>query len=319
MNFNLNINLQKWPREHRILLGTDIVLLILCLLAAFFYLKPRWVQYVEERDEKASLEARLNKSEWPKDSERLKAMLKDFNKKLDKDNGNGKGLKKETTEILTRATELFKDKIVNEYGSVADFMQKASQTEYKDQFDKLDTYFQGKNIYIERSYFGMDELTSEPFKYQMLLKLWTTQAVVDCALKAKLKIITRPLGGGNRGRRASHISVLPMNSYVLNQNESTPYLLEFPVNIELTGTLDSFSAFVDSLFANGRFLPMTKMELVAQQPNLQKTKPDADGRINTRAIAIRVVCSSFFLPAPAPMKEVISTTRSAVGGRPPGL
>ena len=308
-------NNHKWPAGHRNLLAVVILLTIAAIACIYLRLRPRWLEYTETRDEKASIEAKLIKSEWPNDPERLEAILKGFTKQLgDKE----KGLKVETAQIIAKATGMFKERIENEYETIPDFIQRASQTEYKDQYDRLDTYLQGRSIILDTSVFGMNELTSEPFKYQMLLKLWTTQAIVDCALDNKLRVTSKPLAG-SRGRRASSITVLPMKSYYLNENDATPYVLEFPVQLEIIGSMANFSAFVDSLFTEGRFLPITNMELIAQPPQGGKLPGhDKEGIINYHTIRVQIICSSFFLPQTLPQKEVTSP-KAVVSERPAGI
>ncbi len=315
-------NFKDWPSQHRNLLL--IVLFLLIAFAAVGYIRvyPRWVEYTEIRDEKASIEAKLIKSEWPKDPERLKSILSLLTKRLEKDNGNnnGKGLKAETEEVMAKATSMFNERIINEYESIGDFIQKASQTEYKNQYDVLDSYLQGKNINLDNTIFGMDVATSEPLKYQMLLKLWTVKEVVDCALQAKLFVISIPSPSGGRGKTASMRTVKPMQSYYINNNDANPYLLEFPIYIELRGTLENFSKFTDILFSEGRFLPLSKIELAALPPSL-KAQPDKQGNIYSRIITARVTCSSFFLPQTPPQKDS-STPKggsSAPSERPVGI
>ncbi|MBR4221533.1 MAG: hypothetical protein IKR81_10270, partial [Victivallales bacterium] len=128
----------------------------------------------------------------------------------------------------------------------------------------------------------------------------------------------KPLAG-SRGRRASCITVLPMKSYYLNEDDANPYVLEFPVQLELIGNMANFSAFVDSLFTEGRFLPITNMELIAQPPQGGKLPGhDKEGNINYHVIRVQIVCSSFFLPQAPPQKEATST-KSVVSERPAGI
>ncbi len=309
---------KDWPSQHRNLLL--IVLFLIIALAVVGYLRtyPRWVEYTEIRDEKASIESKLIKSEWPKDPERLKAILSQLTKRLEKDNGNenGKGLKAETEEVMAKATSMFNERIINEYESIGDFIQKASQTEYKNQYDVLDSYLQGKNINIDSTIFGMDESTAEPLKYQMLLKLWTAKEIVDCALASKMMVMSRRPQAGSRGRMSALITVKPMQSYYINNSDSSPYLLEFPIHIELMGTLENFAKFTDSLFSDGHFLPMSKLELSAVPPQQRNPpKPDKEGNIYSRLIIARVTCSSFFLPQTPPQKEGGSGKGSGGGGK----
>ena len=306
-----------WPVQHRNLLL--IVLFMLIALAAIAYIRlyPRWTEYTDLRDEKASIEEKLIKSEWPKDSGRLKAILQLFNNRLNGENG----LIADTKNVIARATSMFNDRAEEEYESIELFMQKASQTEYKNQYDMLESYLQGKNIYIDNTVFGMDESTADPLKYQMLLKLWTVKEIVDCALEAKMIVLTRPSPSGAHGKVASMITVKPMQSYYISNNDASPYLLEFPVYIELRGTLENFSKFTDLLFTGDRFLPMSKLELVAVPPSLKNPpKPDKAGNIQSKIIIARVTCSSFFLPKTPPQKEGSSgKSISTPSERPVGI
>ncbi len=294
---------QQWPRQHRNLLTIVVSLTIAALLFAYFRLYPRWVAYSETKAEKASIENKLITSEWPKDSERLKAMLNELNKRLEKDNGGGVGLKAESAETMQRATGMFRQKIEDEYGEMSVFIQKASQTDYKAQYSTLENYFQGKGINLDSTIFGMNELTAEEEKYQMLLKLWTVQAVADCAIRSHMTVYSANLGGGNFGRRVSSISVLPMKSYYLNESDSSPYLLEFPVRMELEGSMENLYAFIDSLFTDGRFLPLTGLEITTTPLGSQGyPRFFRDGGNAAGAITAKVTCSSFFMPGDAPKK-----------------
>ncbi|MBR0459004.1 MAG: hypothetical protein IJJ26_07190 [Victivallales bacterium] len=289
--------MKPWPKCHKNLAGIAFLLFVACVILAVVRLRPAWNTYQETREERESLEAKLKASRWPKDSARLNALLQEYDKKLKKDTGSGVGLIQQTDEVLKKATSLFLPRITGEYGSVADFMQKASQTEYKDQFDRLDNYLLGKQIQLDPVVYGLNESTSEPYKYQMLLKLWTTQAVVDCALQSGLKVVHKR--NPNGPQISAQIVAMPMRPYILSVNNETPYLMEFPVQLEVRGSMANVSKFIDSLSSDGRFLPMVKMELSVQSPGWGKkpAKPDRDGHIRTHQVTARVVCSSFFIPA----------------------
>ena len=337
-------NFKDWPSQHRNLLLIVLFIVIACAAATYIRLYPLWVEYTELRDEKESIEAKLLKSEWPKEPGRLNGYLQNFTKRLegteknkrskaktndkandkdkDKDNGDvadnenekDKGLVAETAEVIKNATSMFNKRIDNEYESTAVVIQKASQTDYKDQFNTLDNYLEGKGINIDNTVFGMSETTTEPLKYQMLLKLWTVKEIVDCAIDAKMIVINRPSPSG-QGKRVGMITVKPMQSYYINANDAEPYLLEFPVYIELIGTLENFSKFTDSLFSEGRFLAMSQIELTANPPSLRNPpKPNKDGDIYSKIITARITCSSFFLPQTPPQKNTAPSSKDT--GRP---
>ncbi len=327
-----------WPVQHRNLLLIVLFLMIALAAIAYIRLYPRWVEYKDLSDEKTSIEEKLLKSGWPKDSERLKAKLKLFEKELhgskksksskgDKDETDAKtdakednGLIDETKEVIRKATSMFNERAEKEYESIELFIQKASQTEYKNQYDELDSYLQGKNIYIDNTIFGMDESTADPLKYQMLLKLWTVKEIVECASLAKMIVVAIPSQSAH-GKYTSMISVKPMQSYYINANDAEPYLLEFPVYLELRGTLENFSKFTDLLFSDERFLPLSKLELVAVPPSMRNPpKPDKEGNIYSKHIIARITCSSFFLPQTPPQKKNDSSKSiGAPSDRPVGI
>ena len=258
------------------LLVISLLLAITALLYVFFILKPVWIEHSQAEAEIKELNGKLSQSIWPRDPDRLDAMLGEFRKRLDKDNGTGKGQIEDTKKVLELASSMFNEMIIREYGSKADFITKASQTEYKDQFDKLDTYLQGKGISLDTAIFGMNELSSEDDNYPMLLKLWTTKAVVDCILASGMKITNARLPG-TKGRASSQLKVLKAKSYFVDGKAEQPYLIEYPVFAEVTGNSRQLAALADQLFSNGNFLPLTQLEIVADLPPGGRQQPKEAG------------------------------------------
>lgn len=294
--------LSLWPERHRTLLGVIFLLVIACVLFGTLRLYPAIAAYAEASSDHVRATKKLEESQWPRDSERLKMLLDSYQTML---NGrkNESGLKKQVAELLQQTTSMFAVRIKKDYGispedtGIVSFMEKASQIEYKDQFNRLYTSLDGKNIRLEQPVFGMDESTSEPFKYQMLLKLWTVEAIADQVLKCNLRFTRETSGGGRARNNPSMITVLPMRSYVIDKNDKAPYLLEFPVRIEVQGSMENFSAFVDSLQQEGIFLPMSQMELRTGLPNLrQPPKATQDDEMVLQNVVATVVCSAFFRP-----------------------
>ena len=294
--------LQQWPEKHRTLLGVVFLLTIACVLFGMIRLRPSWMAYDEARSDHARVERKLEESQWPRDSERMRKLLDSYQTML-----NGRkdepGLKKQVDELMLRATSMFAGRIKKEYGvsaedsGIVNFMEKASQIEYKDQFNRLYTELEGKGVRLEQPVFGMDESTAEPFKYQMRLKLWTVEALTELVLKHNLRF-TREAGAGSRDRNnPSMITVLPMRAYVIDKNDKAPYLLEFPVRMEVQGSMANFASFVDALQDEGVFLPMSQMEMRTVLPNLrQPPRANQDDEMVVQNVVVTVVCSAFFRP-----------------------
>lgn len=358
ITMNLNEKLQRLPERHRTLLVALFLLLVLGVIYGMFFLRPQWNAYSELVTECASVDKKLSESPWPKDSARLKSLLQTYEQNLRGMKKSAKagagaaeapdvftvdprdlGLQDKAEMVMKHATGMFNQNITNAYGDVGNFVTKASQTEYKDLYDRTDSMLQGMRVVLEPSIFGMDESTAEPEKYQMILKLWTVQEVVRLARENKLRVATEPsLIRAGLGR-PSKISALPMISYNLDPQDKVPYLLEFPVRLEVEGSLENFIKFIQSLQTEDCFLPMKQMELLAEQPPpAQQIRVEYDGTVSRvfrtprgevkrpsgtngvlemRNISAVVVCSSFFRPAPG--TPVRSSRRQVVEPKPMGI
>jgi len=268
------------------------------IAAIFVYLvllQPKWKILQETRDDFTRTEKKLKESPWPRDSERLQTMLANYQKII----GNNKqsGLKNYSDEILKQATSLFNDKINNEYGNAALFINKASQIEYKDQYDRMHSTFQNQKLYLDQFIFGMDESTVEPDKFKMLLKVWTAEKLVSLALEHQLKICEdRTVKTGSHNQYyAAKISVLPERSYLLDEKDKAPYLLEFPVRLTVRGSMENFLAFTAAMQSAPVFLPMIQMEMLTDTSPASRVS-DEEGNMYFNQLEVTVVCSSFYRP-----------------------
>ena len=287
--------MRKWPERHRMLLIVSLLLAVTCGLYVYFILKPVWQEHCQAQAEMAGLNAKMKQTIWPSDPDRLDALLSEYRKRLEKDNGTGRGQIEDTKKLLELASSMFDELIVREYGSKADFIAKASQTEYKDQFDKLDTYLQGKGISLDPALFGLNELSSEDENYSMLLKLWTAKAVVDCVIASGMKLTNARLPG-SKARPSAQLKVLNAKAYYVNDKSAQPYLVEYPVFVEVSGSMRQLASLADNLFAKGTFLPMTQLEIVAVlPPGGKQPKPNKGEYLTRDSVIARIVCSSFFV------------------------
>ncbi len=303
-----------WPEPCRNLLMIAVAAIIAAVLAFFVFQRPKWNVLQETRNDFARTENKLKESPWPRDSERLQTILNTYQKTL----GSGKqsGLKNFCEEALKRATSLFNDKINDEYGSAALFISKASQIEYKDQYDRLNSTFQNQRIYLDQFIFGMDESTVEPEKYKMLLKVWTTEKLVSLALEHKLKIVQDKSvrTGPHNQYFAAKISVLPERSFMLEEGDKAPFLLEFPLRMTVRCSMENFLSFVAALQSDPVFLPMVQMEMLTDTSPANKIT-DEDGNLSMSDLEITIVCSSFYRPS---ADQRTATPKKSLPILPPG-
>jgi len=286
-----------WPQQHRNLLGVTFLFLVLVAVGYFVFFRARVQELSDSRRALAKTQKKLQDTSWPNDASRLKRLLDGFNKDI---NGVGEkqGLKQIAESTLQRCTSLFAVKIQDAYGDDKNFMEKASQVEFKDEFDKLDSYFQGKGIFLAKTIFGLDDTSLDSSKYQMLLKVWTTEKLVNLALEHKLTVVSKhdpKVQTSQRNKPFALITALPINSYILNAGDKQPYLLEIPVKITVAGNMSRFLNFTEALQSEEIFLPITRLEIQAYPPN-DKDKGNSEGLLIMDRIQATIVCSAFYRP-----------------------
>ena len=274
---------------------------IAAILVFLLFLQPRWHELRAAKDEYAATEKKLKDSPWPRDPERLQTLLNNYQRTLG--GARQEGLKKLAEDSLKRAGSQFEDKINFEYGDAALFISKASQIEYKDQYDRMYSTLQNKRIYLDRYIFGMDETTAEPDKYKMLLKIWTADKLVSLALQHKLRIcVDESIRTGSHNQfYAAKISVLPEKAYVLEEEDKEPYLLEFPVRITVRCAMADFLRFCAALQTEPNFLPMQQIEILTDVSR-GGILVDDDNNLILNQLEITFVCSSFYQPSAGRLK-----------------
>lgn len=298
---------QQWPDLHRHLLLAIIVGILLCGVLGTTTVYPKWKELQESRYAFDRTERKLKQSEWPRDSARLQKTLQTYQKLLDDRNS---GLKVFAENVLKDSTSTFTARIVDEYGSHQNFVNKASQIEYRDQHDRLDSAFQAKGIFLLQRIYGLDETSVESNKYQMLLKLWTTEAIVNQVLQHKLSIASdrNDRTGARTPQPAAKITALPVKSYILDPQDKAPYLFEFPVRLTVRGSLSNFCQMLADLQKEGTFLPVVNLEISATVPG-KFAAADAEGKLTSRSVEVTFVCSSFYrITADTPRQNTTTTT-----------
>jgi len=293
-----NYQLADWPQEHRNLLAAAGLFMVFVGIAYFVFFRARIQELSDSRYAFAKTQKKLQETSWPNDAGRLKKLLEGYKRELE-GTSTKQGLKQLAETTLVHSSSLFDDKIKDAYGTDENFMEKASQVEFKDEYDKLNSYLQGKGIFLAKTIFGLDETSLDSSKYQMLLKVWTTEKLVNLALEHKLTVNSSPKKedktGPRNDKRGALITAMPINSYILNPGDKQPYLLEIPVKITFTGSMARFLDFAEALQSEEIFLPMTRLEIQSSPPD-DKDKGNSDGYLIRDRIQATIVCSAFYRP-----------------------
>ena len=282
---------KDWPKGYRRLLHYTIILLLMALAALWLGVYPQWRNLDSLLEQNQQKRAKLEQGGVLLDPAMLKEHIEECNDIL-KGSADNVGLIKAADETLTKAAATFKNEIHNVYPSDEphglspedQFVYNSTRIDYKDLSDRIKSEFKEKNIIITEKRFETD--TSEPV-FQLMLKLWTIRILLRNAIASSLEIVTAENG-------EAKLSATRTIAYTISNDNTKPYLLEFPVTLHLAGTMENFIKFVKSLQENGLYLPIKNISVFSQPP---ETLPPG-AKLDIAQLHFRVSCSAFF-PAPS--------------------
>jgi Tfp pilus assembly protein PilO len=256
------------------------------LAAYWFWVRPLAIEVASAR---SSLEETLNKlkaSGWPLDSARLESLREQKGKELEQ-------FSKLTEEVLRQATSMFSSKMTMFGGTAEDFRNEVSRLEYQAMYNQFAEKAEQQQVVLSDEVLGLGENTVSPYTYQLVLQLWSLEALVDLALASNLyplrDVGVRVPNEGGQAQAASQLTVMPIRAYFLNPTDKEPYLLEVPVRLTLSGKLAHFCAFLRALQTDGRFLPVTNLELRKQPSSIGQRQQGGVSDV----IQVTLVCSAF--------------------------
>jgi hypothetical protein len=130
-----------------------------------------------------------------------------------------------------------------------------------------------------------------------------------------LTLITEPsvtVNASGSRHEAARISMLQPRAYYVRQDDPRPYLLEFPVRAWMTGTVEQTMQFIRALTADGQFLPVSHLQVFAENPGTDNAR--TDGTVRVERVRLDVECGAFFQMKTAdPASEQASPTARPQG------
>lgn len=314
--------MRPWPAQHRNLAIVLAIAVLVVGLVYMFFSRPKKRDVAGLRRELEDKQMRLVRRGWPLNSERLRELLQEMNRKLDgkgkrvpKHARDAKGIRNRADLVVRECTATFDAKIREQFGTTEDFMKGVSRLDYQEEFNRLTQEFANEGIVLDERILKLGEETSSPYTYQLVLHIWTVEMLVKLALEHHLTFVTdaSAIASGlkERDRSPARITVMPMQAYLVGLSDKRPYLLEFPVRMGLEGTLANVGTFLGALQIEERFLPCSHFELTTRQP--MKAKVTEGGRVRVDQVVVELECCSFFsIPGSADARSGRS------GGRSPG-
>ncbi len=277
------------PEQHKLIAQLFGVVLLFTAVAYIFFVRPLWADVLAKRNDVSDKETKLKKTGWIIDSSRLEVLQRERQKQLEK-------ITSLSDEVLKQTTSMFQRRLQAFYAPNVDFRNSVSRIDFQIEFDQFRQQMRGRGIILAEEKLGIGENSESPYTYELMLQLWTLEDVMNIVLNHHLRVAQDPKvrvpTEGGRFRRASDISVLPIQAYYLNKSDKEPYVIEIPIRIVLYGSIANVAGFlralhdVDEKTKKPRFYPISQMELWKVPPDPKR--PAAD------VVRVKVICSAFF-------------------------
>ncbi len=294
--------MNAWSPQHRNLAALAALLAAGSLGVYLVLLHPLRRDVAALRQQSESLQQELSGKGWPLNATRLNLLFTENSKALNR-------LKARSEQIISLATSMFDDRIVEFFGSREAFQGEVSRLDYQEEFSRIEQHLKGRGIILAEDVLNLSETTSSASTYQLVLQLWTAERLAALAVAHDLTPALAGTGAGateTKSRQASLLEVLPARAYFTSPQQETAYLLEFPVRLTLDGSLDNVRRFLAALHAGANFLPVSHLQLTKAVPPVEDLATDR--------IRIRIECSSFYQPNSGLPARIRSTRKPL----PPG-
>lgn len=290
-------------QHKKLLIGTGVLAAVLGVTYAVL-LHPLQSQVDDVRAQRDDLKTRLAERDWPLDPERLESLHREMDKDLERFEVLCKQVLEQSGNAFRRQMGRFTE------GTTDDFRNVVSRLDYREEYSAVAQRRQGR-VAFDEDVLGLGENSDSIYVYQLLLHLWTVEALTGLALDCGLKPVPHPeitrFDASGRRQRVSQISIEPMQAYKFTEEDGKPYLLEFPVRMVVSGDLESLGRFLARLQTGEQFFPLGHVELRKQLPPMRLPAQDR--------VQATLVCSSFFLLEEKAEEGPRSTERKLL---PPG-
>ena len=283
--------MNKLLKHHQYILLAIAGVFLVQIFTYLFILRPKSESV---KDLKASIEelrSSMTNGQWTADSAVLEQHLNTLRSEAEKGKGKSSNLQK--AQALMGKT--FLEKIRQEgYVNVTDFMENATLLNYRKAYDVVMRELKARYVLLAPIVLGIGQDPPEDsYKYQFLMRLWTADLLCRLALDSGLAIAMENKGGRVKINVSSVATLEPRGYFELPISER-PYMIEFPVEITVDGTLKSCMKFIKSMDTETVYLAPVKYEIFALPP--KGDEADSRGMLKHGIIRMKMTCSSFLVP-----------------------
>jgi len=246
--------------------------------------------------------SRIKGEGYPLQHERLRVTLKRKKTQL-------KEIQDKSQEFRRLIINTFSKRIKENFGQEAvrhpeTFERYVTRLDYQEFYNDIISKWKSRGIVLKNPVLNLGKNSVSKNIYRMVLKIWTLDTILDLALEEKLKVLSkRPQPksrateesavtsekskAGAEKETISCISLLPVRKYHLTEQDATPYLLEFPLSMEVQCTTNQLLAFLEKLDSEKLFIALNHIEI--------KKQPAEKNDTNFKnMLEVTMNCSSFY-------------------------
>ncbi len=279
-------------KQHQYILLAVAGVLLVQILAYLFVMRPKSESVKDLKEGIEELRSSMTNGQWTADSEALEQHLNMLRSEAEKGKGKSSNLQKAQTLL----GKTFLEKIKQEgYVNVTDFMENATLLNYRKAYDVVMRELRARYVLLAPNVLGIGQDPPEDsFKYQYLMRLWTAELVCRLALDSGLAIGMETKSGRGVKVNISSVATLEPIGYFELPTSERPYLIEFPVEIMVEGTLDSCIKFIKGMDTENVYLAPVKYEIFALPP--EGNEANEKGMLKHGRLRMKMTCSSFLVP-----------------------
>ncbi|OPZ23526.1 MAG: hypothetical protein BWZ02_03180 [Lentisphaerae bacterium ADurb.BinA184] len=299
--------MNTWPLPHKVLLAV----LCACLLAAggvyLYVLRPFQQRVAGQAQEVRDDSARIRARGWPVDEGKLVVLRRDKQRQQAQ-------LRDRKEQVWRMVNATFADKLTKYDGEVATFVSQVTRLDFQEEFAKVADELSGEGTTEDRRYrfhpdvLRLSEDSVSPYVYQLMLQLWTLEAVMKTAKEHRLVPVLVPVevpiervgpepaeapaGAADENERLveiqefGNVTLLPPRAYCLQGGDAAPYLLECPLRMKVTCAPADLHNFLTAIEKTDRFLPVNRLQA--------RKLPPANGEDPGR-LEVELECATVFL------------------------
>lgn len=292
--------MKKWPKQHQGLFALLLIALILCGVGYFLLVRPLEAKIRFDQEFIFETKTKLKQSDWPLDSERLQKLL-EYKKsilnqaKASESAYKATGLKSKSTLLLQECTNVFNKRIKKIFVNPGDFAKEITRLDYQDEYNTVRDKLAKRNIYFSEESLKIGDDAETEKIYPLVLQIWLVDEIVQLALKNSLRVANdehaKVKNEFGRLKQVARIQLLPVQPYVLYDNDKQIYVVEFPLRISLRGNLIEFSSFLRDLHSGGKYFPLSRIQIKAR-PDWRDE--DSKTVLDNKELEIEIECSAFF-------------------------